>query len=203
MSDEEKSIPKEFAAISEQMDASMTAEIQKAVDRPVTEQDIAYLLHHYPYLQILNDRADFAEQIEPQFVRSDSGWLIHDYVEALSSSPGEFLFSHADSFAAFAKDEDDDGGSGGVNPGKGTIINQAYITATQMVQIALERGWMVLRIVAGHPVMRWAAWMVADKAGVTVVGYEPSKKDYAKRERVHREGIALEKLRSQIRPKKG
>ena len=181
------------------MDATTTESIQKASSRPVTQEDIQYLLDHYPYLQILNDRADFSEPIEPQFVRGESGWLIHDYFDALAASPGEFLFSHADFFNE--NDEGGEGDGGGSNLGKGTIINQAFLTARQMVQIAMQHGWMVLRIVAGHPVMTWAAWMTADDAGLTVVGYEPTEEDQKKRERVHREGMDLEKLRSKIRPK--
>ena len=195
----DNSLPENLAHIAEQMGADLVKSIEDAADRPITAEDIQYLLDHYPYLQILNDRAEFAEAVEPQFVRSHSGWVIHDYIDAMTSSPGEFLFSHADSFTA----RDDEGGSGGSNPGKGTIINQAFVTASQMVQLAIERGWMVLRIVDGHPVMKWAAWMTAHDAGLTITGYKPSKEDVAKRERVQRADTDFEKLRSIIRPRRG
>ena len=63
--------------------------------RDIKIQDIYYLLSQWPFLQIANTESRLADlQPEVQFVEAGSGWLIHDYGDALSSSPGRFLLGH-------------------------------------------------------------------------------------------------------------
>ena len=126
---------------------------------------------------------------------------IHNYGDAMSSSPGHLLFGGGDYRINLEEDEDDEG-SGVVNPGKGTIWKQAFDTAAEMVSLAKESGWSAVNIVDGHPMMKWAAWMQAADEHLGVDGYTPTEKDLLRRERVKRSEIDDEKLRQGIRQRR-
>ncbi len=95
--------------------------------RDLSADDIHYLLYQCPFLQVANTHPRLnGLHSEVQILRSDSGWNILDYGDAMCSSRGEWLFSSAE------RDQIK-------NPGKGTFINQAFATATQMVQLAKQQ----------------------------------------------------------------
>lgn len=140
-------------------------------NRPYTAAEVQHIIDNCPFLQIVStgDNEPFEK---PEFITARSGWKIHHYGDAMSCSPGELLFG------AQAK-EDDEGGSG-------TIVRQAYETAAQMIQLAQEFGWAGIRIIDGHPLMQWAAWMQASDDEYHLEGFEPTEEDQQKRERIKR-----------------
>lgn len=140
--------------------------------RRITAAEVLYLLDQCPFLQITDTALAVATEIQPlKLIEAKSGWKIHDYGNALSSSPGELLFG---------KQKDDDEGGGGA----GTIVNQAVITAFEMVELAKQHGWTGIQLVDGHPLMAWAAWMQALDSGLEIEGYTPTANDHSKRRRI-------------------
>lgn len=147
--------------------------------RPITAKDLEYLYDRYPFLQLLSIDPNFEAGVEPKFITLSSNWVAHDYGDALTSSPGEFLYG------GYADENEEDGVEGGsANPGKGTIVKQAVDTAAEMVSIAIEKGWPGIDIIDGHELMKWAAWNEAQNHEIVVNGYEPDETAHKRRERV-------------------
>lgn len=179
---------------------SKKLKIDPDVARKITPEEIHYLLDHCPFLQMVDTHASYEPvQEEVRIVTAESSnWDVHDYGDALCSSPGKFIFGGG--FYHLSDDDDDDaGGSGIVNPGKGTVYNQAFQTACEMVKMAVAHGWGGLRIVDGHPMMIRAAWIKASQQGLAVDGYEPTAYDHSVRERIALSSTEFEVLRQQVR----
>lgn len=163
--------------------------------RRITPQEVEFLLDHCPFLQLLGpeiitDRPPF------KIIQSRAGWDIHDYGDALSTSPGRFLFGGG----YFSADEDDESGGGViVNAGHGTIVNQAWLAAVDMVQLAEERNWRFLTIVDGHRIMKRAVWIHASELGITVEGFEPDLEDDRIRQLVTESSEDFQRRIAQIR----
>ncbi len=105
----------------------------------------------------------------------------------MSSSPGQLLFAGGD-FRLLLEDED--GSDGGIiNPGKGTLVKQAFDTAAEMIRLAQQFQWRGVEIVDGHPLMQWAAWMQTEDDAYPMTGFNPTDKGSTKRERVKRSVI--------------
>lgn len=147
--------------------------------RPITHEDIAYLLAHCPFLQIVNVNAGESDSLpKPRLIRARSGWIIHYYGDAMSSSPGEWLLGGGD-FRMLLGDQAQN--TAIINPGKGTIHKQAFDTAQEMIELVKQYGWPGIRIVDGHPSMRWAAWMKATDEEMSLTGYAPTPEEEEKR----------------------
>jgi len=157
--------------------------------KTVTSENIQYLLNLYPFLQIISTDASFTQAVEPKFITAKSGWVIHDYGEAMSSSLGNLLYSgaeyHSINVNKDKKDDDNKGGEGDstLKP-HGTIIKQAYDTAVEMIEIALQKKWPGIQIIAGTPVMEWAAWAAAEERKMQVIGFEADKNAQRKKQRL-------------------
>ncbi len=168
----------------------LSAELQEALKklnlndtdwaRALSPEEILYLLSQCPFLQIVSTGEVQALE-EPEFITAKSGWKIHYYGNAMSSSPGELLFKSSDF-------RQDDGGESGKS-GRGTIVKQAFDTAADMIAFAQKRGWRGVHIVDGHPLMVWAAWMQAQDDAYSITGYTPDEKEIKKRERLKRSEI--------------
>ena len=182
-------------------EASKKLQVDIDVLREITPEDIQYILDHCPFLQIVGPETS-PQKSDVKFVQSESGWDIHDYGDALSSSPGRFLFGGGN-FRIYLADEEDEGGGGGdvINPGKGTVVNQAWTTASEMMLMAQQRSWHFVTIVDGHPIMKRAAWIKATELGITVDGFEPTLEDERIRERVLESGDDFKVRQESIRPK--
>jgi len=174
--------------------------------RPVSDEDVAFLLSRYPFLQIVNNASDFSEEFKLSIVSANSGWVMHDYGDAISVSSGLFLYEWGGNLYAGETPEgsigeiiekeieasdsgeggDSDSGEGGddVKPPPGTIIKQTFETAAEMVAIAKEKGWTSIYAVAGTRDMCWAAWMVAEELGLAFSGYDPTEEEEARHARV-------------------
>ncbi len=148
----------------------------------IKPSDILYLLDHCPFLQIVSAQARPTHEVK--IIKAPSGWDVLDYGDAMTSSPGKLLFSDLEDFKRILKEEDENSGKG--RTGRGTIYQQTFDTAAFMVAQAIAMGWHGIHIVDGHPKMQWAAWMAALDNQLSVSGFEPSKEDLAKRERVKR-----------------
>ena len=173
------------------------AGIYKKIDwsRPISKTDIQYILDRWPFLEIKNHDAfeneKDDEETNVEFFTAMSGWLIHDYGHTIASSPGIFLFGGGYYYVDWGDDDDgSDAGplvdSGIVNPKKGTIINQMFLTGVDMVNLAIHRKWKGIKIIDGHSRMKWAAWFQANTHRLKVSGYEPSEKEIKKAKRLQK-----------------
>ncbi len=176
--------PDNLADDQQQPDAlSGTAELErrfgiKPADwgRQISPRDVQWLLDHCPFIQIVaGGGASTLEQVNVTTAPS-SNWPICDYGDAMSSSPGPYILGGG-YFRVRFDDDEDEGGSGSVNPGKGTIINQAFLTCADLVQMAQDAGWTSIHMVDGHHLMGRALWIHATRSGITVTGFEPDEND--------------------------
>lgn len=152
--------------------------------RPIKDSDVEFLLKQYPFLQIISTDPALPEELSVKLLPAKSGWVIHDYGDVLCASPGELMYGdYRDK-----KEEDESGGAGSssLTAGKGTIVNQAFLTAQEMIEIAIERGWPSAEIIDGTHLMQWAAWMAAENHEYSLSGFEPSRADKAKRARIQK-----------------
>ena len=79
-----------------------------------------------------------------EVIKAEStNWNIIDYGDAMGASPGYYVFSSGYFRMSKEDGEDDEEGGSMVNPGKGTIINQAFLTAQEMVQIGISGKEMI------------------------------------------------------------
>lgn len=164
-------------------------------DRALTHEDIQYFLDRWLFVQIVSSNL-LDPYPEVKRVRAKTCWTILNYGDAMSTSPGAFLWGGGD-FRIGSKrkkssdqdGEDDNGGGDLVNPDKGTVWRQAFETAAEMVALAQALGWKGVHVVDGHALMKWAVWMHATDAQLHVSGFEPSQRDVERRERIKRSEI--------------
>lgn len=187
--------------LSEQIADSVKKLDLQEVDwrRPPSQKDFDYLLDHSPFLQIID--VSYEPNIEPEvkIIKSESNWNIHYYGDAMSSSPGLLLFGGGDFRIRFLNQTEDEGDEGDgdlgvVNPDKGTFRNQAFLTAKEMITIAKKMGWAGVQIIAGHPLMKWAAWVTAKDLQISLSGYEFTENEERKRKRIKRSRAELETI---------
>lgn len=140
---------------------------------------LAYLRECYPYLQMISMNAKFEESVIPAFTKSSCGWIIHDYGQAMSSSPGKYLYGPGN-----PELEDEGGGKSGT--GSGTLVRQTVETARAMVELAMQKGWPGIEIISGTDLMQWAAFMVTQEKDYPIAGYLLDAKGQKKLDRVKR-----------------
>ena len=166
--------------------------------RYISPEEMLWLLDHCPFLQVVNPNAVSEDTKAVEIIRAESGWPIHDYGDAISSSPGPLIFGGG--FFRISSDEDDEGG-GIVNPGKGTLIKQSFDTAFTIAEMAARRGWLTINIIDGHPRMERALWIRAEQLGLTVEGFEPDERDEKVRDLIEKSDAEIEQIRKEIQPK--
>lgn len=191
MSDSEKAYDDEINEVARKL------HIDPDWARKITPEDIQYLLDHCPFLQMVNPDVE-PESRSVELIPADSGWIIHHYGDAMSSSPGELLYGdYQPGKYNLQDDEEGDGGKG--RRGRGTIVRQAFETAMQMVELAQKFGWKNIMIVDGHRIMKRAAWMMAESLGMGVKGFQPNKHDFEVRRRTEMSETQLESLRKTLK----
>lgn len=150
--------------------------------REITPKELDYMQQKFAFVQILNPHAT-GEYSNIRFIKADSGWVIFDYSNAMSASPGEMLFTDE----AYRATEEGDFER--ICTGKGSRIKQIIDTASEMVMIAQQNNWSTVHIVDGHELMKWAIWKAAQDLQqqglqLEVTGYEPPDKRKKKYQRI-------------------
>jgi hypothetical protein len=145
--------------------------------RDITSEELSYLHQKFGYVQLLNPYA-MGEFGEIRFVRAPSGWLILNYKNAMTASPGELLLTDA----AYSHEGDQ---LTRLNTGTGTRIKQTIDTASFAVRMAVEEEhWPAIHVINGTSLMCWGVWMAAKELNLELTGYVPSKAEVAKYERI-------------------
>lgn len=148
------------------------------LERDITPQELENLKLHYAFVQIMNPQ-DVTDHGTIRFIRSNSGWLILDYGNAMTASPGGSLFDHG----TYEKDEK--GELKRICSGKGTITKQIIDTAADMVKLAKEDcKWPLLHLVDGERLFRFGIWKATKDLGIKITGYVASKGDEARYNRI-------------------
>jgi hypothetical protein len=134
---------------------------------PVLHADIEYLSNYvYPFIQLVNTKANFSGEVLLKFITAKTGWVIHDYGDAISTC------------APHKPDEDAEGG------GSGTIVNQQEATIAEIAQMIKSKGWVGVEIIAGSNFMKQFLYLEAKALGLNLRGYTPSTEDERRFERV-------------------
>jgi hypothetical protein len=207
---------------------SLESIAELAMQRPVSRDDVHYLLERYAYLDICNADASTVpgDEVVPTIVTAQSGWKILDRGDRLTAGIGDFAFgthyfpknpltvanklsqgsnalvgpnisstpARSESFrttsSAYDADQEEDEENGGSGVGEmeptsavdmikcqseGTIINQCFSTAAEMIALISQR-WPAAEILGGYRVMQRAAW-IAGKIEGFVVNYGPNNRD--------------------------
>lgn len=154
-------------------------------NREITAEELAYLQQQRSYAQILNPAA-MGEYTEINIIRIKSGWIVLDYGNAMTTSPGELIFTDAQYMRG------ENGNLERICTGLGTRIKQIIDTAAEMVTIAKEKeGWEQIQIISGEELMSWAIWKAGQDLEVEILGYTPSKEEMKKYERIKEKCPAL------------
>ena len=156
-------------------------------------------------MRVVNTDAKAKVEESPKFILAKSGWLIQDFGNALISSPGELLFQDdvGDWFLISAGEESDGGEGGDGGDTRGTFTKQVVDTGAEMLFVAIERGWEGVKILEGHPLMQWAAWVMATDRNFKLEGYEPNQQEKNKRDRLRRSASELDEIRMRIKKAMG
>ena len=167
--------------------------------RQISPEEIKYLLDRCPFLQIVDPHINEKVDTSFQLLTASTNWDIHSYGDALSSSPAKFMFGGGD-YAWHDIDIEQGSGFGDiVNPGKGTLIKQAFDTAREMVDLAAQRQWSAVKIIDGHPLMMRSAWIRAGQLGLALSGFVPDVYDEDVRNRLGLSEMEFELLRRQVK----
>ncbi len=144
-----------------------------AAARPVTNEDVQYLLSRYAYLDICNsDVAEIPPDTLPvKVIKTSNNWQIHDRGERLTLGVGRLAFG---GYFSEGGEDEEDGGGGLVHP-DGTLIKQFFDASAELIAMAAER-WPAAAIISAYDPMRRAAWMAAESLGFTI-DYVPTTED--------------------------
>lgn len=195
----------EFLAAQEGLlDGLIDPEWEKTLERLGLEEadvtgvsldDILYLAKRWQFLQVVDSGGDHKPYAKPKRIQAKSGWTIVDYGDAMSTSPGRYIFGRG--YVPFY-DDDEEGGGGAALFGKGTIIKQAFDSACEIIQLAQEAGWKGVQVVDGHPDMQRAAWVEAVRIGVRLEGYIPDVPAELVRRRIAMSEAEMESVRREV-----
>ena len=156
--------------------------------RPISHQDLIYLLNMHPFIQVINPNGLFEEDLTPKVLESMHGWKIIRYGnDIICSSLGEFVFNGGDDRmfmkSILGESGTDDGGVAMNPPGNGTIVKQTHDTLVEIIDMATNSGWNVMELVDGTPLMKQMLWLLAEEKGLDLKGYQPDEKVEAKAKR--------------------
>ena len=143
----------------------------------VSPEQVLYLLRKCPFVQVVTGGGAEPQDDVTLITAESSNWPICYYGDAMSTSPGPYVIGSGAFRVSMGDDDEGDGGSGLLNPGKGTMINQAFLTCYDMVQIALKNGWKSIHVVDGTRIMGRGLWIHGEREGLIVTGFEPNEQD--------------------------
>ncbi len=185
-----------FESIDEANDRlGLSLDLKVLSERGVSVEDALWMLDRFPFVQLTDGYKKASALDDVQLVPApSSNWIILNYGDAMSSSPGRLLFG-----GGYSSDDDDEGGGSGGLQALGTIVRQRYMTARDMVALAIQQEWGAVYIVDGHPKMMRDVWIESQAQGITVIGYEPSEADSATRDRISLSADAMAVKRSSLK----
>ena len=158
--------------------------------RPSTHDDVEYLCDNvYPFLQLVNTAASFGTTVTLNLLTATTGWIIHDYGDAISTSAPH------DIPVKKSEDEKGDGGKeGGEGGGSGTMSLQQIITAAEIIELIKQKGWPAVELIAGSKKMQRFLWIAAQEKNIKVNGFSPTQEDEKCLARIKARKAAIAKI---------
>ncbi len=127
----------------------------------VSSADVEFVCNkRYPFLQVINSDAIFAEEATINFITTANGWLIHDYGDAVSVSA-----PHNEK-----KQE-------------GSTAEQTMVVMV-IADLIATKGWQAAELIAGTKKMTFFLWIYSKRFGFELKGFDPTEEDEKKRERI-------------------
>ncbi len=154
-------LTKEYLAEAEKHFGTLADPLLQAIKEGTLEpKHLLYLLKQCPFLHLRSTESNLPNdmQLEVQlFTLPNTNWTVQDYGgKILLSSAGSFLFADAEYLSK-------------VNPGKGTLDNQAFNTARDLIKlIKASYHWPGIEIVDGSALMIRGAWIEANNQQIPV-----------------------------------
>lgn len=122
----------------------------------VSDADIEYYCNcYYPFIQLVNASAVFSEELPLVFVTASTGWIIHDYGEAISVASPHTTQQKKNTC---------------------NILAQAKI-AEEIIKLVGAKNWSSIEIIAGTQAMKRLMWIEAKRVKLDVAGYTSSPSD--------------------------
>jgi hypothetical protein len=122
----------------------------------ISDADLEYVCNNnYPFLQLINTNAIFGEESPVKFITASTGWVIHDYGEAISVSAPHSLRGDTSNVS---------------------IMEQAKI-AEEVAKLIAEKGWHAIELIAGTNMMKRFMWIESKRIKFTLNGYTPTAND--------------------------
>jgi len=180
MADEDQSpkLPRDYAQLKKLAEEGKI----EALTRPITEDEIYWVLSRWPYLELCDSREP--EDVKPakavRVTETAVGWKVHDYGNILRTSQNEMLSIKQFEILSGTPgidEEDEEGGGLGELTRDGTIVQQMVDVAAELIALAKERGWPAVRIMRGFYGMQRAAWVAAQMQEYKLEGFEPGPED--------------------------
>jgi len=85
----------ESQGISPEAEGFMPEGLKALLERPITEEDVYFLLGRYPYLEICDVNNPMKEEgAIPELRKTSSGWVVHDYGNYMAVSAGVNAFGN-------------------------------------------------------------------------------------------------------------
>lgn len=144
---------------------------RQAVSRAITYEEFYHLLGRFPALVVRNiDVEQFPERVEPNVIKSSSGWDILDFGDWVCTSPGRLIWG------AY-RDGPADDEQAPIIKGNGTLVQQFVDVAYDVMALAVEKGWPAAYVVHGFYGMVRAAWIAAEGLSYHIEGFSPTVND--------------------------
>ena len=122
----------------------------------ISDADIEYCCNClYSFVQLVNANAVFGEELPLNFITTSTGWLIHDYGDAISVS-----YTHQAEQKKSAQ----------------SSFEQAK-TAEEIMDLIIKKGWTAVEVIAGTQTMKRFIWVEAKRAKLGFAGYTPNASD--------------------------
>ncbi|MEI8054652.1 MAG: hypothetical protein WCH10_01460 [bacterium] len=122
----------------------------------VSEADVKYCCNSfYPFIQLVNADAVFGEEQPLTFVKASTGWMLHDYGEAISAS------------SPYSAEQQKTANS---------VLDQAK-TVEEIGKLIAAKNWVSVEVIAGSPMMKRFVWIEAKRSKFDLIGYEPNASD--------------------------
>ena len=188
--------------INEQELKKTLGELGLTVDwqRPITPDDITYLLEKRPFIQLTTADGGVTTMDPPTITIAKTGWVIINYGDAICSAAGNQLYNYGGMpYRLGGQEPNDEGDETDWGEPIGTIHGQVFNTALELVELAKKQGWHNIHIIDGMPKMIWATWHNALKSDMTVSNYSPTKDDEEYRQRLLRSEIDDQRYAKRIK----
>lgn len=149
-------------------------DFETILKRPVTKEEIAYLLSLYPYVTIADDNRVYIDhQEKPEQIVLPNGWLMFVYESAICLGASYYeaqRYIHEQGIK-----------------GAGTFVKQGNDAVLHLLNYMRDvKGWETIRIVFGSRLLQRLTWVHCVGLNYRVTGFYPDEEDEEARVRIEK-----------------